>query len=67
MQHKGFIILTAFLYDGVLVQYLSPLPGGLRSGAADINDFNQVVGYSESSDGNRAVIWDGTSCANSPF
>jgi len=47
----------AFLYDGVTVHNLGTL-GGLRSGASDINDFDQVVGYSETSAGNRAFVWD---------
>ena len=50
---------AAYVYDGVVVEYLDPLPGGLHSGAADIDDFDRVVGYSESSSGNRAVMWDG--------
>lgn len=61
---------SAFIYDAGTVQYLAPLPGGLRSGGYDINDFDQVVGFSESSDGNRAVMWDAASGAivdlNSP-
>jgi probable HAF family extracellular repeat protein len=47
----------AYLYDGVSVNNLGTL-GGLRSGAYDINDFDQVVGYSESASGSLAFIWD---------
>ena len=50
----------AYLYDGVTVNNLGTL-GGLRSGAYDINDFDQVVGYSESASGNLAFVWDQTS------
>ena len=49
---------TAFLYDGVGVNFLGTLGGGLRSGANDINDFAEVVGYSETSSGNHAFVWD---------
>ena len=48
---------TAFLYDGVDVSYLGTLSGGLRSGASDINELAEVVGYSETSSGNHAFIW----------
>ena len=47
----------AFLYDGVTTSDLGTL-GGLRSGAYDINDFDQVVGYSETATGNHAFVWD---------
>ena len=50
----------AFLYDGVTVNNLGTL-GGLRSGANDINDFDVVVGYSETAAGNHAYVWDQTS------
>jgi len=49
---------TAFVYDGVDVSYLGTLSGGLRSGASDINELAEVVGYSESSSGNHAFVWD---------
>ncbi len=54
------IVSSAFLYDGGAVTILGVLPGGLRSGATDINDFDQVVGYSESASGNHAFVWDGS-------
>ena len=47
----------AFLYDGVSTSNLGTL-GGLRSGAYDINDSDQVVGYSETPTGNHAFVWD---------
>ena len=47
----------AFLYNGVTTSDLGTL-GGLRSGAYDINDFDQVVGYSETATGNHAFVWD---------
>ena len=47
----------AFLYDGVTTSDLGTL-GGLRSGAYDINDSDQVVGYSETLAGNHAFVWD---------
>jgi len=47
----------AFLYDGVSTSDLGTL-GGLRSGAYDINDYDQVVGYSETATGNHAFVWD---------
>jgi probable HAF family extracellular repeat protein len=37
---------------------LGILPGGVFSGAAALNDFGQVVGWSESFNGDRAVLWD---------
>jgi probable HAF family extracellular repeat protein len=49
---------TAFLYDGVDVNFLGTLGGGLRSGANDINNFAEIVGYSETSSGNHAFVWD---------
>jgi len=50
----------AFLYgyDTDSLTILPVLEGGLRSGASDVNELNQVVGSSESAAGNRAVIWD---------
>ena len=48
----------AFLYDGVNVNNLGTLTGGLSSGAYDINEFDVVVGYSQTSTGNHAFIWD---------
>lgn len=52
--------LTAFLYDydGLDALDLGTLEGGLRSGAYDINDHDEVVGYSETSNGNHAFVWD---------
>ena len=47
----------AFFYDGVSTSDLGTL-GGLRSGAYDINDFDQIVGYSETATGNHAFVWD---------
>jgi uncharacterized membrane protein len=37
---------------------LPVLAGGSRSSANDINEYNQVVGSSESAAGNHAVLWD---------
>ena len=50
----------AFLYgyDSDSLMILPLLEGGLRSAASDVNELNQVVGSSQSTDGNRAVIWD---------
>lgn len=48
----------AFLYDGVDVANLGTLAGGLSSGAYDINDLSEVVGYSQSISGNHAFVWD---------
>jgi probable HAF family extracellular repeat protein len=47
-------------YDTGVLTILPVLEGGLRSSANDINEHNQVVGYSESATGNHAVIWDET-------
>lgn len=57
---RNDIYATAFLYDGVDANYLGTLAGGLSSGAYDINDFSEVVGYSQSTYGNRAFVWDET-------
>ena len=48
----------AYLYDGVDVVNLGTLDGGLSSGAYDINDLDEVVGYSQSSNGNHAFVWE---------
>lgn len=48
----------AFLYDGVNVNNLGTLAGGSSSGAYDINESDVVVGYSQTSTGNHAFIWD---------
>ena len=48
----------AYLYDGVNVVNLGTLDGGLSSGANDINDLDEVVGYSQSSSGYHAFVWD---------
>lgn len=48
----------AFLYDGVNVTNLGTLTGGSSSGAYDINESDVVVGYSQTSTGNHAFIWD---------
>jgi probable HAF family extracellular repeat protein len=57
------IYSRAYIYDyDALPANLTVLPvleGGLRSHAYDINEDNEVVGYSESATGNHAVIWDG--------
>jgi PKD repeat protein len=57
------IYSRAFIYDyNAATDNLTVLPvleGGLHSHAADINEYNDVVGYSESATGNHAVIWDG--------
>ena len=45
-------------YDTGDLTILPVLEGGLRSSANDINEYNQVVGSSESTAGNRAVLWD---------
>lgn len=51
----------AFLYDGVNVNNLGTLAGGSSSGAYDINESDVVVGYSQTSSGNHAFIWDASS------
>ena len=50
----------AFIYgfDNDSLTILPVLEGGLRSGANDINELNQVVGSSESDAGYHAVLWD---------
>ncbi len=57
------IYSRAFIYDyDALTDNLTLLPvleGGLHSHAYDINENNEVVGYSESATGNHAVIWNG--------
>lgn len=57
------IYSRAFIYDyNATADNLTILPvleGGLHSHASDINENNVVVGYSESTAGNHAVIWDG--------
>jgi probable HAF family extracellular repeat protein len=57
------IYSRAYIYDyDALTENLAVLPvleGGLRSHAYDINENDEVVGYSESATGNHAVIWDG--------
>lgn len=45
-------------YDTGDLTILPVLEGGLRSSANDINEYNQVVGSSESTVGNHAVLWD---------
>ena len=45
-------------YDTGVLTILPVLEGGLRSSANDINEYNQVVGSSESAAGNHAVLWD---------
>ena len=56
------IYSRAFIYDyNAAADNLTVLPvleGGLHSHAADINEYNDVVGYSESATGNHAVLWD---------
>ena len=56
------IYSRAFVYDyDATMDNLTILPvleGGLHSHASDINENNEVVGYSESTAGNHAVIWD---------
>jgi uncharacterized membrane protein len=47
-------------YDTGNLIILPVLEGGLRSSANDINEYNQIVGSSESAAGNHAVIWDET-------
>jgi len=58
------IYSRAFIYDyNAATDNLTVLPvleGGLHSHAADINESNAVVGYSESAAGNHAVLWDDT-------
>ena len=58
------IYSRAFIYDyNAVTDNLTILPvleGGLRSYAYDINESNEVVGFSESVTGNHAVIWDET-------
>ena len=49
----------AFFSNGMSVEDLGTL-GGLRSGAYDVNDSRQVVGYSETAAGNHAFVWDET-------
>jgi len=45
-------------YDMGNLTILPVLEGGLRSSANDINEYNQIVGSSESAAGNHAVLWD---------
>jgi probable HAF family extracellular repeat protein len=56
------IYSRAFIYDyNAVTENLTVLPvleGGLHSHASDINEYNVVVGYSESATGNHAVLWD---------
>jgi probable HAF family extracellular repeat protein len=47
----------AFLYDGVDVTNPGTLAGGSSSGAYDINELDDVVGYSQTGSGNHAFIW----------
>ena len=58
------IYSQAFVYDyNAATDNLTILPvleGGLHSHAYDINENNEVVGYSESATGNHAVMWDET-------
>jgi len=58
------IYSRAFVYDyntsSDNLFILPVLEGGLHSHAYDINENNDVVGYSESAAGNHAVIWAGT-------
>ena len=44
-------------YDAENLTILPILEGGLHSHAYDINEANEVVGYSESAAGNHAVLW----------
>ena len=48
----------AFFYDGDTIQSLGVLTGGNNSIAYDINDLGKIVGSSNSSIGNRAVLYD---------
>jgi probable HAF family extracellular repeat protein len=52
----------AFIYDYDMgnLTVLPILEEGLRSHAYDINESNEVVGYSESAAGNHAVLWNDT-------
>lgn len=54
------IYSQAFLYDknSETLGILPVLAGGLRSSVADINDRDQAVGSSESTNGTHAVMWD---------
>ena len=56
------IYSRAFVYDyNAATDNLTVLPvleGGLHSHASDINENDEVVGFSESATGNHAVIWD---------
>ncbi len=49
---------SAFIYDGTTLDTLGALPGGLRSSGLDINEFDQVVGSSETDTLNHAFTWD---------
>ena len=55
------IYSRAFIYDyNAATENLTVLPvleGGLHSHAYDINESNEVVGYSESATGDHAVLW----------
>jgi len=55
---QAFIYDYDAVVDNLLI--LDVLEGGLRSHAYDINENNEVVGYSESVAGNHAVLWDET-------
>ena len=52
------VYASAFVYDGDTLSTLDPLQGGLRSRATDINEFDQVVGSSETDTLNHAFVWD---------
>ena len=50
---------VAALWDAAHgVRELGVLPGGIFSAAYGLNDVGQVVGWSESFDGNHAFLWD---------
>ena len=52
---------VAAIWDSKLgPREIGVLPGGILSEAYGLNDLGQVVGWSESFNGNNAFLWDGS-------